>query len=396
MTVPTVTLGEITHRITKGTTPTSIGRDFAISGISFVKVESIGADGRIQKNRLAAIDPTTHIELKRSMLEHDDLLFTIAGTIGRVARVRADLLPANTNQAVAIVRADRSKVDVGYLYYVLRAKDGLDHARSRLVQSVQANLSLGDLSEMTLPLPSMPEQRGIAEVLGALDDKIAANAKLVATAEDLMRSIAASASGETALTDIARQSTAQVKPECFEDEVAHFSLPAFDEGALPECGPGSSIRSNKFTIGRPAVLVSKLNPRIPRLWNVSVLPRRMALASTEFVVVSPIDVGVSELWSSLAQPDVWTTLEGKVAGTSGSHQRVKPVEIMALHIKDPRTLPADRRASLEGLGTRGDSARQESVRLAEVRDVLLPLLMSGKIRVKDAERVVAGETVGVV
>ena len=97
------TVGGVTDRVTKGTTPTTLGGHFVEHGISFVKVESLAEDGRILPDKLAHIDAATDALLPRSRLEKDDILFTIAGTIGRAALVPSWLLPANTNQAVAIV-----------------------------------------------------------------------------------------------------------------------------------------------------------------------------------------------------------------------------------------------------------------------------------------------------
>ena len=114
------------------------------------------------------------------------------------------------------------------------------------------------------------------------------------------------------------------------------------------------------------------------------------MASTEFVVLQPREVDTSALWSALSNPDVSTELTGKVAGTSGSHQRVKPAEILGLLIRDPRSLSDRVRGSITTLGLIAHRRREESAQLANARDALLPQLMSGKIRVKDAERVVEG------
>ncbi|MDN5796948.1 MAG: restriction endonuclease subunit S [Intrasporangium sp.] len=279
------------------------------------------------------------------------------------------------------------EIDARWAYYSLTNTDINGLGSGSAIPSTARE----DFYALTVSVPRLDEQRAISEVLGALDDKIAANANLVTAAEALMRSIAASTSELTTVSQIAKQITKQLKPESFVDDVAHFSLPAFDEGS-PELTAGSSIMSNKFAFEQPAVLMSKLNPRIPRLWNIPVRPDQMALASTEFVVLAPQGVGVSTLWSVLAQRDVWTRLKGKVAGTSGSHQRVKPAEIMSLTVRDPRSLPHVRQHSLETLGLRCHASREGSRRLAAVRDALLPGLMSGRIRVKDAERVV-GEAV---
>jgi len=179
----TATVGDVAIRVTKGTTPTTIGGRFVDRGISFVKVESITDDGRIDMNTLARIDEATNALLSRSVLEQDDILFTIAGTIGRAALVPAGLLPANTNQAVAIVRPNPQAVLPRFLYYVLSDESRVRQAHTRVVQSVQANFSLSELSSLEIPVPPLPEQRAIAHILGTLDDKIELNRRMNETLE---------------------------------------------------------------------------------------------------------------------------------------------------------------------------------------------------------------------
>src|SRR6266404_5148240 len=84
--------------ITKGTTPTSIGKDFASSGIRFIKIETLDDNGNMVRDKVAFIDEETNALLKRSQLKERDVLISIAGALGRVAVVTSDILPANTNQ----------------------------------------------------------------------------------------------------------------------------------------------------------------------------------------------------------------------------------------------------------------------------------------------------------
>jgi type I restriction enzyme S subunit len=97
-------LGDATERITKGTTPTTLKRPFVDVGINFVKAESMTGDGGFIPEKFAFIDDETHQLLRRSQLQDGDVLISIAGTIGRIAKMTKDFLPANTNQAVALVR----------------------------------------------------------------------------------------------------------------------------------------------------------------------------------------------------------------------------------------------------------------------------------------------------
>lgn len=104
-----ITIESIAEVVTKGTTPTSVGFKFTEMGVNFVKVEAIAQDGNFLSSKFAYIDEDCHKALKRSQLALDDILFSIAGALGRTAQVTLDILPANTNQALAIIRLKPSR-----------------------------------------------------------------------------------------------------------------------------------------------------------------------------------------------------------------------------------------------------------------------------------------------
>ena len=98
-----VTLNNVTDTITKGTTPSTLGYNFTDCGVNFVKVESIN-NGQIVPELLAHISFEAHNKMERSALKKDDILLTIAGRLGTTCVVSKNILPANTNQAVGIIR----------------------------------------------------------------------------------------------------------------------------------------------------------------------------------------------------------------------------------------------------------------------------------------------------
>jgi type I restriction enzyme S subunit len=149
----TVTLDDLCVTVTKGTTPTTLKRQFVTQGINFVKAESILDDHSIDFNKLAFIDEETNALLSRSVIQENDIIFTIAGTLGRFAFVKADLLPANTNQAVAIIRADTSKINPVTLYSFFIGGLHSDFYTRNIQQAVQANLSLTTIKALPLLLP---------------------------------------------------------------------------------------------------------------------------------------------------------------------------------------------------------------------------------------------------
>lgn len=172
-------LGDVTATITKGTTPTTLKKQFQNSGINFVKAESITDDHSIDSSKLAYIDEKTNQLLKRSILQVKDVVYTIAGTIGRYAIVNESLLPANTNQAVAIIRPNTEKVDPEYLLCYFSSRSYQHYLSSRVVQAVQANLSLGILSESPIILPDKNTKMNFGNLAKPLFQKKEENQKQI-------------------------------------------------------------------------------------------------------------------------------------------------------------------------------------------------------------------------
>jgi len=127
-------IGDICKLVTKGTTPTTIGGKFTDDGINFIKVESISESGSFLKAKFGFIDEETNELLKRSKIELGDVLFSIAGTIGRVAIADKSILPANTNQAIAIIRP--KNVAPQFLRLLMKSPWIQQDTKSNVVQAV--------------------------------------------------------------------------------------------------------------------------------------------------------------------------------------------------------------------------------------------------------------------
>jgi type I restriction enzyme, S subunit len=182
-------LKEICSLITKGTTPTSLGMKLNEGDVNFIKVECLSEDGNIIASKMQKIDQSTHNKLNRSQLHEGDILYSIAGSIGRMSVVNSTILPANTNQAVAILRPIKELVDTQYLFYFLKDTKSQKSAMRRIVQSVQTNLSLGELSNLEVAIPSLPIQLAVGKFMSNLDAKIAANNALAKTFEDIAQTL---------------------------------------------------------------------------------------------------------------------------------------------------------------------------------------------------------------
>lgn len=121
--------------------------------------------------------------------------------------------------------------------------------------------------------------------------------------------------------------------ECF----AHYSIPAFDDGSKPVIEHGLQIKSQKTAISRGAVLVSKLNPRIPRVWYVADEQPFRRICSTEFVPFKPDTSRLSPEYLAFALRQLLTggQITGSTSAATKSRERAKPSDIAALLIPVP-------------------------------------------------------------
>lgn len=171
-----VTLDSITTKITKGTTPTSVGCTFENSGVNFIKSESLGNSRNIDRSKFAFISEQTHEKLKRSQIEKNDILFSMAGMfLGKTGIVTDDLVPANTNQAVAIIRIDTEKANHEYVYYYLNQRSVVQAVNASSAQSAQPNINLKQIGQIKIDLPERKLQDKIVSILSAIDFKIEKN-----------------------------------------------------------------------------------------------------------------------------------------------------------------------------------------------------------------------------
>lgn len=167
-------LKQVTEKITKGTTPSNIGESFTEEGIMYFRSELIGKSKYIDKSDgLLFISNETHEKLKRSQIQKNDLLFSMAGIyLGKISLVGDEDFPANTNQAVAIIRFNSKEIDLEYVYYYMTQRWYNIYINSLTAQAAQPNINLEQIGNLKLNLPPLPTQQKIASILSAYDDLI--------------------------------------------------------------------------------------------------------------------------------------------------------------------------------------------------------------------------------
>lgn len=182
-----VQLSEIVELITKGTTPTTLGYEFQDEGVNFFKIECFDENGGFIESKVAHISEECHKKMKRSQLKNGDILFSIAGAIGRVAIVTEEMLPANINQALAIIRISDEQVYLPYIKLILTSPIVIEQFERKKQGVAQLNLSLKDINEISIPLPGKDKQIELAELFDKVVGVISKRNKELSVLDDLIK-----------------------------------------------------------------------------------------------------------------------------------------------------------------------------------------------------------------
>ena len=185
-----VKLKDITTKITKGTTPSNIGATFTDEGINYFRSEMLGKSKYLDKSSgMMFISENTHNKLKRSQIETGDILFSMAGIyLGKLAIVKAEDVPANTNQAVALIRFNKG-VNIDYLYYFMVQKSFNSYVNCMSAQAAQPNINLKQIGNLQIALPTDEQQKRIADILSTYDNLIENNNKRIKLLEQMAENL---------------------------------------------------------------------------------------------------------------------------------------------------------------------------------------------------------------
>ena len=148
------------------------------------------------------------------------------------------------------------------------------------------------------------------------------------------------------ISDIAYKDHSRIDPSDNKDKTFNlYSFSAHDEGKEPDIKMGSEIGSSKYEVPDNCVLVTKLNPRIQRVWKINQSGDN-AICSTEFVVLKPKDEEMLDyLYMILSSDGFFNKMERITGGTSGSHQRVSQSDILEYEFTAPSAKDGRKRTS---------------------------------------------------
>ena len=388
-------------------------------------------DGRVDKSALHYVPDEVFPRIARYTISSKDIYISIVGTIGLVGVIDGELDGANLTENAAKICDIAAHVDKDYLAAFLRSEWGQHQIRALTVGSTQPKLALFRIADISVPVPSLPEQRAIAHILGTLDDKIELNRRMNETLEAMARAlfkswfvdfdpVRAKAEGRDPGLP---QPLSDLFPDSFEDSELGEIPKGWDVGTLADLSTLNPESWSKET--RPTLInyVDLSNTKWGRIESVTtyaqgdapsraqrvlrpgdtivgtVRPGNGSYAvvsddgltgSTGFAVLRPTNTACAE-FVNLAATAAKNIEALSHFADGGAYPAVRPEVVAATPIIRPRNevLVAFSRVAGPLLGKYAGNDR-ESRTLAALRDTLLPKLISGELRVKDAERLVEG------
>ena len=342
--------------------------NFRSSGVPVLRGKNLGGN-RFDDSDVVFVDEDKAEELAASIARPGDLVFTHRGTLGQVAlvprRPRYPLYLVSQSQMKATI--DEERVLPEYVYYWFCSPEG-QHAllRNTSQTGVPAiSQPLTSLQAIAIPVPPLSEQRAIAEVLGALDDKIEANNRQVAVVWSIVRSLYVSATLDAALAPLGELVQLAYGKGLPASKRVGGSIPVFGSGGIAGWhdqplvpGPGVVV-GRKGTIGSVYWVDTDFFPIDTTFYAV---PEDGVPAIVAYLTLDGIDF--SEMNSDSAVP-----------GLNRNAALSKAVPLL-------RKAAMDHLAEVtQPLVTLAKCLAAESGTLQEIRDALLPKLMSGELRV---------------
>lgn len=371
-----------------------VGKDYRHIGVPVIRGQNMSS--RFIGGEYVFVTPEKADTLSRNLAEPGDLIFTQRGTLGQCSIVPQGMYDRYViSQSQMRLRVDAIAFDFRFVYYAAQDHRFLRQINDNAISTGVPHINLGILSRLKIPNRPLWEQQAIAEVLGALDDKIAANLQVVQLTDQLLSAVfqrESEGSSTTALSMIAEVNSVTTKP-IPDGRLRYLDISSVGVGAYEFPGvinwsdaPGRARRG----LRHGDTVWSTVRPN--RRSHALVLDDDPELvASTGLAVLTPNKNRVAGVYEATRTPDFSSYLESVAEGSA--YPAVRSERFLEAPIPD---LTADSWEKFEALAMpmreRAHAARVETRALANARDELLPLLMSGKLRVKDAEKKVEAIT----
>ncbi|SEG23238.1 restriction endonuclease subunit S [Jhaorihella thermophila] len=429
----TLRLGDFCSKIGSGATPRG-GKDsyLEIGPFALIRSQNVYNHG-FERTGLAYISENQANALSNVEVQTGDVLLNITGdSVARACQVTDDVLPARVNQHVAIIRPDGQNVDARFLrYYLVSPTMQAEMLALASAGATRPALTKGMIENFRIPAFSIQKQRAIAGVLSALDDKIELNRRTGATLEAMARAIfrdwfvdfgptRAKMQGREpylapdlwplfpaslddqgipegwemgTLGDVADTNAASWTARSHPDEVEYVDLSKTKWGTIESTAklPWEKAPSRARRIARAGDTI--IGTTRPGNGSFAYISRDGLTVSTGFAVLTPKRPEFRDfVYIAATDPENIRRLANLADGHGGAYPAVRPAEVSDTPVVIPPDEVIDAFAkAVSPLRARIEFNKTENETLAQTRDLLLPRLMSGEIRVAEAEKIVEGE-----
>lgn len=379
----------------------------------FVNGNNLEEGNIVIKDTTKTVNRETFEKYKKDLSKRT-LLVSINGTIGKIAKFNNENIVLGKS-ACYINLNDTS--DKNYIYFLLKSREFQNYIQQYATGTTIKNVSLKTIRNFKVKLPALKYQNKVSTILQNIENKIQLNYKMIANLQELSQTLFKrwfvdfefpnengnpykSSGGEMVdselgkipkgwecvyLKDIVHHKKDTFNPKkSNESEVKHFSLPAFDSGQYPTIDNVTDIKSNKWIIDENCILFSKMNPTTRRIWVTSYNENFLNVASSEFVVLKSDNSYRNAFIYNICISDKFNEyLVSNTTGSTNSRQRVKPdiaVQYRFAYNEEVSYLLSEK---IEPYIEKIKIIREQNQNLIQLRDTLLPKLMSGEIEIPD-------------
>ncbi|MER8068556.1 restriction endonuclease subunit S [Streptomyces sp. NPDC094034] len=368
------------------------------TGPFVIRTQDISS-GILRLDSAARVSSATYAErIKRAEPTYGDLLYSREGTYFGIAAEVPKGVQVCLGQRMVLIRPDRQVVHHRFMRYWLNSPTMSAHIHGYRDGSVAERLNLTTIRALPTLLPPVREQEVIAGVLGALDDKIAINERIAVTVLDLAESRYRAASEDGNWRTVTLGSAARWlsggTPRTSESSYWGGEIPWIS--ALSLKSPWIDNSDRKLTD-----LGAASGTRLVPTESIIFVVRGSSLKSEFRIGITQCNVAFGQDCKALI-PDgsidphllfhairsAKSEIMEMVDETSIGAGRLSTDLISKLEVRVPKERDESTAAELRTLSKLAAGRQKESRTLAALRDALLPQLMSGKLRVRDAEKIV--------
>jgi type I restriction enzyme S subunit len=372
-------------------------RFFQDSGVPVIRGSNLSEsiEQRLIHDGLVFVSEEKAKEFRRSIARKGDLVFTCWGTIGQVGLIDGrcpydEYVISNKQMKLT---PHPAKADSLFLYYLFSGAEVSEQIKAQTIGSSVPGFNLGQLRSIRLRIPPLPEQRAIAAVLGALDDKIELNRRMNETLEALAQSLfkswfvdatqAALPKGWRYVTiaELCDINAWTLNKRNELDRIEYVEISEVSRGNIANIQVfqrGEEPSRARRRLRHGDTVLSTVRPERGSYF-LCLNPSPNLIASTGFAVVTPTKAPWSFIHAALTHPEVSEHLGQQADG--GAYPAVRPEIIGKWEVPwphKPEKAEQFHRACAP-LYERAEHNRRESRTLAALRDALLPKLLSGEV-----------------